>query len=119
MNKKNARIKRAKKTRKKLCKLDVTRLAVYRTSRHIYAQIISKDNSKTLVAASTMEQAISKQLHNSNTGNKNAAAIVGQKIAERAIKKGIIDVSFDRSGFKYHGRIKMLADSARKFGLKF
>ncbi|URJ26559.1 50S ribosomal protein L18 [Blochmannia endosymbiont of Camponotus modoc] len=117
MNKKDARIKRATRTRKKLYKLDAIRLVIHRTCRHIYAQIIAKDNSNVLVAASTAEKLISNQL--TTTSNKKAAAIVGKIIAERAIKKGIINVSFDRSGFKYHGRVKMLADCARKTGLIF
>ncbi|URJ32676.1 50S ribosomal protein L18 [Blochmannia endosymbiont of Camponotus sp.] len=117
MNKKDARIKRAMRTRKKLYKLDAIRLVVHRTCRHIYAQIISKDNSNVLVAASTTEKLISSQL--TVTSNKKAAAIVGKIIAERAIKKGIINVSFDRSGFKYHGRVKTLADCARQTGLSF
>lgn len=117
MNKKDARIKRSMKTRKKLYTLDAIRLVVHRTYRHIYAQIISQDNSNVLVAASTTEKLISNQLI--TTGNKKAAAVVGKIIAERAIKKGITNVSFDRSGFKYHGRVKALADCARQTGLSF
>ncbi|URJ23042.1 50S ribosomal protein L18 [Blochmannia endosymbiont of Camponotus sp. C-003] len=117
MSKKDARIKRAIKTRKTLYKLDAIRLVVHRTCRHIYAQIISKDNSNVLVTASTAEKLISNQLI--TTSNKKAAAIVGTIIAERSIKKGITNVSFDRSGFKYHGRVKTLADCARKTGLRF
>lgn len=115
--KKVNRIKRSKKVREKLLKLDVFRLVIHKSSRHMYAQIISKDNCNVLVSAATTEKLISKQLD--NTGNKLAASVVGEKLAERALKKGIIFVSFDRSGFKYHGRVKALADSARQSGLKF
>lgn len=117
MNKKTIRSRRAIKIRKKMRKLGVIRLVVHRTLRHMYAQIISKDNCNILVSASTTEKVVFNQLK--NTGNKEAAAMVGQVIAERSINKGIIKVSFDRSGFKYHGRVKALAECARKFGLKF
>lgn len=97
-------------------KLGATRLVVHRTSRHIYAQIVSSE-AKVLVCASTVEKQIKCDLK--YTGNKKAAEIIGKNIAKRALLKGISNVSFDRSGFKYHGRIKILADSARNFGLKF
>lgn len=116
--KKIARMRRAAKTRSKLKSLGAICLVVNRTSRHIYAQIISKIDSVTLVVASTLEKKISIDLKG-NTGNKKAADLIGQKIAKRALNKGIKKVSFDRSGFKYHGRIKSLAESARKFGLQF
>lgn len=117
MNKKIARIKRAAKTRSILYKLNVVRLVIHRTPRHIYAQIISNENCHVIVSASTTEKLIVHQLQ--TTGNKDAAAIIGKIIAERAIAKGIIKVAFDRSGFKYHGRIRVLADCARQGGLKF
>ncbi|WMY96752.1 MAG: 50S ribosomal protein L18 [Arsenophonus sp.] len=117
MNKKIARIRRRTRTRSKLYKLNATRLTVHRTSRHIYAQIIKSKNNNTLVTASTTEKIINKKVK--YTGNKEAAIIVGKFIAERALKRGIKKVSFDRSGFKYHGRIKELADSARETGLHF
>lgn len=117
MNKKIARIRRATKTRKRLYKLGVLKLVIHKTSRHIYAQIISHENFNVLASASTTEKLISSQLQ--NTGNKDAAAMVGKIIAERAILKGIIHASFDRSGFKYHGRVQVLADCARQAGLKF
>ncbi|WMY96127.1 MAG: 50S ribosomal protein L18 [Arsenophonus sp.] len=117
MNKKIARLRRRTKTRSKLHQLNATRLIVHRTSRHIYAQIIEPKNNDTLVTASTTEKNINKQVK--YTGNKEAATIVGKYIAERALKKGIKKVSFDRSGFQYHGRIKELADAARKTGLHF
>lgn len=111
-------MRRAAKTRSKLKSLGLICLVVHRTSRHIYAQIISKVDATTLVVASTLEKNISVDL-NGKTGNKEAASLVGKEIAERALNKGIKKVSFDRSGFKYHGRIKSLAESARKFGLQF
>lgn len=118
-NKKSSRIRRALKIRKKLYMLEVFRLVVHRSIRHIYAQIISKDNYSVLVSASTTEKLIAAQLIGTSTGNKQAAFIVGQIIAKRAVERDIIYVSFDRSGFKYHGRIRALADGARQFGLKF
>ncbi|QJC33736.1 50S ribosomal protein L18 [Enterobacteriaceae endosymbiont of Donacia provostii] len=114
--KKNSRIRRATKFRKNLQKFNNIRLLIHRTSRHIYAQIISKDN-KILVTASTLEKKIRKKLK--YTGNIKASILIGIKIAKRSIKKGILSVSFDRSGFKYHGRIKALANSARNTGLNF
>lgn len=117
MNKKIFRLKRAKKTRKKLNRLGAIRLVVHKTSRHIYAQIIESNYSKVLVAASTTENNINKSLKYS--GNKEAAVLVGKKIAERALKIKVQNLSFDRSGFKYHGRIKELADAARLAGLNF
>ncbi|QJC28674.1 50S ribosomal protein L18 [Enterobacteriaceae endosymbiont of Plateumaris consimilis] len=117
MNKKKIiRIKRITKLRKKNHQLKTTRLVIHRTSHHIYAQIISYTN-KILVTASTLEKNIRKKL--SYTGNIEAAIITGKKIAKRSINKGIVIVSFDRSGFKYHGRIKALANAARNSGLQF
>ncbi|WP_422667394.1 50S ribosomal protein L18 [Buchnera aphidicola] len=118
INKKSdSRIRRSVKIRCKLRKLNAIRLVVHRTSRHIYAQVISPIESKVLVTASTLEKNIN--YHLKYTGNKEAASIIGKIIAERSLKKGIISLSFDRSGFKYHGRIKILAESAREAGLKF
>lgn len=117
MNKKITRIRRATKTRKKLCKLGSIKLTIHKTSRHIYAQIISNENSNVLVSASTTEKLIINSLQ--VTGNKDDAAIIGKTIAERAVAQGITKVSFDRSGFKYHGRVQVLADCARQAGLKF
>ncbi|CAL4043891.1 50S ribosomal protein L18 [Buchnera aphidicola] len=116
-NKKLSRIRRGFNTRYRLKKLGAVRLVVHRTSRHMYAQIISSINAKVMVVASTLEKKISKDII--YTGNKMAAAVIGKVIAERALKKGIINVSFDRSGFQYHGRVQVLAESARKAGLKF
>ncbi|HGM9945059.1 TPA: 50S ribosomal protein L18 [Proteus mirabilis] len=117
MDKKAARIRRATRARRKLQELGATRLVVHRTPRHIYAQVIAPNGSETLVAASTTEKAIIEQLK--NTGNKEAAAVVGKIVAERALEKGIKSVSFDRSGFQYHGRVQTLADAAREAGLQF
>ncbi|UDG81622.1 50S ribosomal protein L18 [Candidatus Profftia lariciata] len=117
MYKKYARIRRATRARHKLKELGVTRLVVHRTPRHIYAQIIAPNGSEVLVAASTVEQVISAQMK--YTGNKHAAIIVGKMIAKRALNKGIKDISFDRSGFRYHGRIEALANAARQAGLQF
>lgn len=116
-NKKIARIRRALRIRKKIYELERFRLVVHRSSKHMYAQVISRDNSSVLVSASTTERLILNQVK--ITGNKQAAFVVGRIIAERSIKIGIINVSFDRSGFKYHGRVKALAEGARQFGLKF
>ncbi len=117
MDKKAARIRRATRTRRKLKELGATRLVVHRTPRHMYAQVIAPGGSEVLVAASTVEKIISEQLKYS--GNKDAAAVVGKVIAERALEKGITGVAFDRSGFQYHGRVQALADAAREAGLQF
>ncbi|WAI11689.1 MAG: 50S ribosomal protein L18 [Buchnera aphidicola (Macrosiphum albifrons)] len=116
-NKIISRMRRSIKTRRQLKKLGATRLIVHRTSRHMYAQIVSSTESKVLAYASTLEKKINCTLK--YTGNKEAAAQIGKIIAERALSKGIENVSFDRSGFKYHGRVQVLAESAREVGLKF
>jgi len=95
----------------------VTRLVIHRTPRHIYAQVIAPNGSEVLAAASTVEKAIREQVK--YTGNKDAAAVVGKTVAERALAKGVQAVAFDRSGFKYHGRVQILADAAREAGLQF
>ncbi len=117
MDKKAARLRRATRARKKIRELAAHRLVVNRTPRHIYAQLIAPNGSEVLVAASTVEADLRKAVD--NTGNAGAAAAVGKAIAERAIEKGIKEVAFDRSGFKYHGRVKALADAAREAGLQF
>ncbi len=117
MDKKQSRLKRALKQRCKIKRLGVTRLSVHKTSQHIYAQVISADGSRTLASASTLQADIKSTL--SGTGNIQAAIAVGKSIAEKAIAAGVTDVAFDRSGFKYHGRVKALADAAREAGLKF
>lgn len=113
--KKETRLRRAKKTRFKLKALGETRLTVHRTPRHIYAQVISADGSNVLASASTLD----KELREGTTGNVDAATRVGALIGERAKSAGVSKVAFDRAGFKYHGRIKALADAAREAGLDF
>lgn len=113
--KKESRLRRARRARAKIRELGVHRLCVNRTPRHIYAQIISPDGGKVLASASTLDKA----LREGATGNADAAAKVGAMIAERAKQAGITQVAFDRAGFKYHGRVKALADAAREGGLEF
>jgi large subunit ribosomal protein L18 len=115
--KKQVRQRRARRARAKIRELGVYRLTVYRSPRHIYAQIIASDGSTTLVAASTVEKTVVEGLQ--ATGNVDAAKKVGAALAARAKAKGISKVAFDRAGFKYHGRIKALADAAREGGLEF
>jgi len=113
--KKQARIRRARRTRAKISELGVNRLCVYRTPRHIYAQVIGPTGDVVLASASTVE----KELRGGSTGNIEAAGKIGALIAERAKQAGISKVAFDRSGYNYHGRVKALADAAREGGLEF
>jgi large subunit ribosomal protein L18 len=113
--KKQARIRRARRTRAKISELGVNRLCVYRTPRHIYAQIISATGDQVLASASTVE----KEMRSGVTGNVEAASKIGKLIAERAKKAGLNKVAFDRAGYNYHGRVKALADAAREGGLEF
>ena len=115
--KNEARQRRARKTRAKIAEQKTVRLAVSRSNLHIYAQIISADGGKVLASASTLEVEVRKEL--ANGGNTAAAVLVGKRIAEKAKSAGIVEVAFDRSGYKYHGRVKALADAAREHGLKF
>ena len=116
MSKKNdARLRRARKGRKHIRKLEVPRLCIYRSPRHIYAQVIAVSGDTIQVSASTLD----KSLRDGSTGNVESAAKVGALIAERAKAAGIDSVAFDRSGYKYHGRVKALADAAREGGLQF
>ena len=117
MNNVNNRLRRARKTRAKIAELKVTRLSVHRTNTHIYAQIIAETGDKVLASASTVEADVRKKVKNG--GDVEAAAAIGKLIAEKAKKAGITTVAFDRSGYKYHGRIKALADAARENGLSF
>jgi len=117
MNKKDSRLRRAKRLRSKVRELEAVRLCVHRTPRHIYAQVISGDGSSVIAAASTLDSELRKQLE--STGNVEAAKRVGGLIAKRAIEAGVTQVAFDRSGFVYHGRVKALADAARENGLQF
>jgi len=116
MEKKLNRLRRARRSRAKIQELKVMRLSVHRTPRHIYAQVFDHD-SKVVAVASTVQKDVAEGLK--GTGNVDAARAVGKAIAERAKAKGITQVAFDRSGFKYHGRIKALADAAREHGLEF
>lgn len=117
MNKRDARVRRARKTRVRIAEQRATRLTVSRSNSHIYAQIIAPDGNRVLAAASTAEPDVRKDVKNG--GNKSAAAIVGKRIAEKAKALGIDAVAFDRAGFRFHGRVKTLADAAREAGLKF
>lgn len=117
MNKKLSRVRRGKRSRMKMKELNATRLCIYRSSKHIYAQVISGLDNQVIACASTLEKEMRDAL--SYTGNAEAATTVGKKVAERALEKGVKVVAFDRSGFKYHGRVKALADAAREAGLQF
>ncbi|MBU3071557.1 50S ribosomal protein L18 [Aestuariicella sp. G3-2] len=114
-DKKQSRLRRARRARAKMSELGAVRLCVNRTPRHIYAQIIAADGAKVLAQASTLD----KDLRAGKTSNKEAAQAVGKLVAERAKAAGVTQVAFDRSGFKYHGRVQALADAAREAGLEF
>ncbi|MCE0556543.1 MULTISPECIES: 50S ribosomal protein L18 [unclassified Motilimonas] len=116
MDKKASRLRRATRTRKKLQELGATRLVIHRTPRHTYAQVISPE-AKVIATASTVEKDVASQVKNG--GNVEAAKLIGKLVAERAVEKGVAKVSFDRSGFQYHGRISALAEAAREAGLQF
>lgn len=115
--KKTSRLRRAARARAKIRELGIARLSVNRTPRHIYAQIISGDGATIVAAASTLEGVVKSELKSS--GNADAAAVVGRVIAEKAKAAGVTKIAFDRSGFKYHGRVKALAEAARENGLEF
>lgn len=114
-DKKVSRLRRARRARFKMRELRAVRLCIHRTPRHMYAQVIASEGDKVLASASTLD----KDLRSGATGNIAAAANVGKLIAERAKAAGVTKVAFDRSGFKYHGRVKALADAARESGLEF
>lgn len=116
MQKKAARLRRSRRTRAKLRELGIHRLCVHRSSRNIYAQVIAPAGDQVVVSASTLDPEVKSQI--STGGNVVAAGVVGGKVAERAIAIGIARVGFDRSGFRYHGRVKALAEAVRKGGLK-
>jgi large subunit ribosomal protein L18 len=116
MDKKESRLRRARRTRRAYIESGVNRLVVHRTPRHIYAQMINAEG-QVVTSASTVEKEISEAV--GKTGNIDAAKAVGKAVAERAIEKGVAKCSYDRSGFKYHGRIQALADAAREAGLQF
>lgn len=117
MNTKEARLRRSRKTRAKIAAVKSVRLAVNRTNSHIYAQIISADGGRVLTSASSKDKDLRAQL--AKGSDVAAAAVVGKHIAEKARGLGIEKVAFDRSGFRYHGRVKALADAARENGLVF
>jgi large subunit ribosomal protein L18 len=117
MNKKDSRLRRARRSRAKIRELGVARLTVHRTPRHIYAQVIGPDGGTVMAAASTLQKDVRDGLD--GTGNIAAAAMVGRTIAQKAKEAGVTRVAFDRSGFQYHGRVKALAEAARENGLEF
>lgn len=117
MDKNTGRLRRARRTRAKLKRLVLHRMCVYRTPRHIYAQILAPDGASVLASACTLDKELRTEL--GYGGNIAAAAVVGKIVAERAKAVGVSRVAFDRSGYKYHGRIKALADAAREHGLDF
>jgi len=113
--KNDSRLRRARRARTRIRDLGMNRLSVHRTPRHIYAQIIAPAGDKVLASASTLDS----DLRKGTTGNIAAAAEVGKLVAKRAMEAGIARVAFDRGGYKYHGRVKALADAARETGLDF
>jgi len=118
IDKKASRVRRARKARAKIKEMGIHRLTVHRSSRHIYAQVIAPDSCSVVASASTLDKGVSSDIDGA-TSNVAAAAAVGKAIAEKAKTAGIESVAFDRSGFKYHGRVKALADAARENGLQF
>lgn len=117
MDKKETRLRRARRARARIKELGATRLCIHRTPRHIYAQIIAPEGDRVVASASTLDGDVRKNVE--KTGGAAAAVVVGKVIAERARAAGVTRVAFDRSGFKYHGRVKALADAARESGLEF
>jgi large subunit ribosomal protein L18 len=117
LDKNPARLRRARQTRLRIRELSAVRLTVHRTNGHIYAQITSPAGDKVLASASSLEKDMRAKLKSG--GNKSASEAVGQRIAEKAKAAGIERVAFDRAGYRYHGRVKALADAARAGGLKF
>ena len=117
ISKRSNRLRRAKRTRMKIAELGAHRLSIHRTPRHIYAQVISPDGSQVIASASTVQKDVMAEAK--YTGNIEAASLVGKAIAEKSKTAGITSVAFDRSGFRYHGRVKALADAAREGGLEF
>jgi len=121
IDKKASRLRRARATRARISLQKVNRLTVTRTNLHIYASVISADGSRVLASASTVEAEVRNQLASvkGKGGNANAAKLIGERIAKKAKAAGVEQVAFDRAGFRYHGRVKALADAAREAGLKF
>ena len=118
MDKKQARMRRATRARAKIRELGTYRLCVFRTPRHMYAQVIGPDGGRVVASASTVEKELRTSIEG-HSGNASAAAAIGKTIAERAKSAGVEKVAFDRSGFRYHGRVKALAEAARENGLDF
>lgn len=116
-NKKQARLRRARSTRSRIRKLAVPRLSVHRSGQHLYAQVFAASGDKVLASASTLQKSVREGLE--GTKNITAATAVGKAVAERALEAGVDTVAFDRSGFRFHGRVKALAEAAREAGLKF
>ena len=121
INKKQSRLRRARATRARIKMQKMNRLTVYRTNLHIYASIISADGGRVLASASTVEPEVRAQLANEQGrgGNVNAAKLIGTRLAQKALAAGVETCAFDRSGYRYHGRIAALAEAAREAGLKF
>jgi large subunit ribosomal protein L18 len=117
MDKKSVRLRRSRRSRAKMRELGVDRLTVHRTPRHIYAQVVSADGGKVLASASTLDKEVRAEA--TYGGNVSAAGVVGRVVAQRAVAAGVDKVAFDRSGFKFHGRVKALAEAARENGLQF
>ncbi len=116
-DKRSSRLIRARRTRRKIAVFETARLSVHRTPRHIYAQVINAGGDRVLASASTLEAEVRKEV--AQGGNVKAAVLIGRRIAEKARAAGVTRVAFDRAGYKYHGRIKALADAAREHGLEF
>jgi large subunit ribosomal protein L18 len=116
-SKKSSRLRRAKRSRIKISELGAHRLSIHRTPRHIYAQVIAPDGHTVIAASSTVQKVVKGDVK--YTGNVDAAVVVGKSIAEKSKSAGVTKVAFDRSGFKFHGRVKALADAAREAGLEF
>jgi large subunit ribosomal protein L18 len=119
LTKKEQRLRRSRQTRIRIANQSAVRLSVFRSNLHIYASVISDDGLRVVASASTVEKEVREQIGKDKGGNTSAAAIVGKRVAERAIAAGVSKVAFDRSGFAYHGRVKALAEAAREAGLQF
>jgi len=117
MDKKSQRLRRARRARSRIREQGVARLTIHRTPRHIYAQVIDARGERVVATASTVQRDVREAVK--GTGNVEAASLVGRRIAEKASDAGVTEVAFDRSGFRFHGRVKALADAARENGLQF
>jgi len=119
LTKKEQRLRRSRQTRIRIGNQGAVRLSVFRSNLHIYASVISDDGQRVLASASTAEKEVRDLIGKDKGGNTSAAALVGKRVAEKAIAAGVGKVAFDRSGFAYHGRVKALAEAAREAGLQF